>query len=794
MTPYSISCSTCGARLKVRDERAIGELSLCPKCGSMVMITPPSPETEAPPAPGASAPKTADSSPQVVVGGGMLANEFDDAAALLSDTIDDAPPRSQPDAPAKAKQTEGEAPAHGEDPKREKSQREQPSRSQQDRTEAPAGTQDAASQPDSSKKKQAAAVAVVATTQPPDANPAPPPIEPPTESMSSIELEPTAARAQSSALAQAGAAHVPAAPHAPAEATAGAALPPPVAPDTWNTPAQLAWQRYGLIGAATLAAIVVVGGLLAFLFRGPRDEPVVVEDATPANVEPIPDVDGSTDGSEPIGFDDDDNAGATDDGPPSSPDNESTPPDESSGSDSELPDAEPPVPPDNGNDRDDENPLDAPPIFAADDPAEKPIDEPTADTGLGDFAPLIDAFHVPPAPKRQPVEGEPSDAPAPVATATTSRPRPDPVNVNVDARLADKISGINTRGASLSSVLELVTQLSTIPITISPEALTQRKLSADTPVAIDLRETSVEGILKAVLGPKGLAFKIVDDQIVVVSARSLGTMPTVPHEVDDLVDSAEESQALANTIKALIEPESWVIPGGVGNILTDGTTLDIANSFDTQFRVHIFLQKLRVARVLAPRSKFDNKLFALTSRTERADAKLKTRVRAVYHVEQPLIKVLNHLEKSADVKLLVDWQALGEAGWPPQSTAAVVADGVPLAEALDELLAPMDLTWRAIDDDTLQVTSVKALTHNAELEFYPVADLLAAKGISGGDLIGQLREELGPGLFVGGGGKYDIRFDAPSKTLLVRLPQAHQRMLEGLLRRMSDETADEGDG
>ena len=91
------------------------------------------------------------------------------------------------------------------------------------------------------------------------------------------------------------------------------------------------------------------------------------------------------------------------------------------------------------------------------------------------------------------------------------------------------------------------------------------------------------------------------------------------------------------------------------------------------------------------------------------------------------------------------------------------------------------------------MTTVKALTHKAELEFYPAADLLSAKGISGDDLIAQLREELGPGLFVGGGGKYDIRFDTPSKTLLVRLPQAHQRMLEDLLRRMNDEMPDEGD-
>ena len=38
---FSILCTTCQARLKVRSQKAIGEILGCPKCGSMVQITPP---------------------------------------------------------------------------------------------------------------------------------------------------------------------------------------------------------------------------------------------------------------------------------------------------------------------------------------------------------------------------------------------------------------------------------------------------------------------------------------------------------------------------------------------------------------------------------------------------------------------------------------------------------------------------------------------------------------------------------------------------------------------------------
>lgn len=41
MEPYSIVCTTCQARLRVRKASAIGQILACPKCQSMVLITPP---------------------------------------------------------------------------------------------------------------------------------------------------------------------------------------------------------------------------------------------------------------------------------------------------------------------------------------------------------------------------------------------------------------------------------------------------------------------------------------------------------------------------------------------------------------------------------------------------------------------------------------------------------------------------------------------------------------------------------------------------------------------------------
>ena len=55
MELFAITCTTCQQRLKVRDASTIGEIQICPKCGSMVLVEPPEAwrETRAdePPAP-----------------------------------------------------------------------------------------------------------------------------------------------------------------------------------------------------------------------------------------------------------------------------------------------------------------------------------------------------------------------------------------------------------------------------------------------------------------------------------------------------------------------------------------------------------------------------------------------------------------------------------------------------------------------------------------------------------------------------------------------------------------------
>ncbi len=62
MKPYTIVCTTCQARLRVRKAAAIGQILACPKCGSMVLIEPP-PDESASSSGSGSAPEIAPATP-----------------------------------------------------------------------------------------------------------------------------------------------------------------------------------------------------------------------------------------------------------------------------------------------------------------------------------------------------------------------------------------------------------------------------------------------------------------------------------------------------------------------------------------------------------------------------------------------------------------------------------------------------------------------------------------------------------------------------------------------------------
>ena len=93
MEPFSIACTTCRARLRVRDESVIGQILTCPKCGSMVLVEPTAAASDA--SHDSSAMHQSDSNVET----SATSSVFEDAAALFDEP-------HEPTAPTSPDQTE----------------------------------------------------------------------------------------------------------------------------------------------------------------------------------------------------------------------------------------------------------------------------------------------------------------------------------------------------------------------------------------------------------------------------------------------------------------------------------------------------------------------------------------------------------------------------------------------------------------------------------------------------------------------------------------------------------------
>jgi hypothetical protein len=100
---------------------------------------------------------------------------------------------------------------------------------------------------------------------------------------------------------------------------------------------------------------------------------------------------------------------------------------------------------------------------------------------------------------------------------------------------------------------------------------------------------------------------------------------------------------------------------------------------------------------------------------------------------------------------------------------------------LNQILTPLRLAVRVVDETTFEITSDNALHNDPEVEFYPVHDMINSPDDELA-LMERVRRELRkriPAQFVQ---PENLMFDSVSKCFIVRLPQAHQRELESLLR------------
>ncbi len=385
----------------------------------------------------------------------------------------------------------------------------------------------------------------------------------------------------------------------------------------------------------------------------------------------------------------------------------------------------------------------------------------------------------------------PDTVPAPAETPDVSEPEEPVVEpgpntvVEVAERLQGPLPGVVMTNTPLRQAIRAIENYGSVLVTLDLDTMSASGVPLDKPVSLHLTEATVGTALARVLASCGLKAVVRDNQVWVTGAgQASELMQTVPYSVSDLALPGLTSAAdLASWLPRLIAPETWQTNGGQGTVEVKGGALKVRQTGAVHLEVLVFCERLRVARGLSPRSGRPAERFPLTPRRVRAATILGQPITVNFFRPTALERVLDELDRAGAAQIAVNWLALAAEGKSPSLPTSLTGSQIPLSDALNRMLEPHGLDYRAVDGRTIEVTTRAAADAHFEREFYPIGDLVIG-GQAAEALTARLCEEIEVGGWESSGGEGVVVFDEPSRHLIVLQTQRGQvavgRWLNGL--------------
>jgi hypothetical protein len=378
----------------------------------------------------------------------------------------------------------------------------------------------------------------------------------------------------------------------------------------------------------------------------------------------------------------------------------------------------------------------------------------------------------------------------PAALPTVAPKPPVEIDPKLRSMLNVPIARIALPNVPLGDAVRNVAAVGNLSISFDPDAMDELGVSFRDPISIDVAGTSASKALEEIAARRNMALVVENGQVLLTStAEFRQNLRQIDYAVSDLTGGdAKAATQLAALIERLVAPESWAGPPnggrqsvGAGSMEILPDVLRIRQTGQVHYQITIFCEKLRVARGMKTTSRLDPKKFTLTTRTARAKAILGRSLNLNLDPSVPISlgSLIERFKQVIGCEILVDRPGLAAIGISEGTTARFKVEKLPLGEALARYLGPLDLFWRVVDANTLQVTTKKAIAERMELEFYPIGRQLGGRPPAA--LIEQIKAALHGAVWGEGAGAGALDFDPLSQCLIVRQSQPVQREIEEIL-------------
>jgi hypothetical protein len=362
-------------------------------------------------------------------------------------------------------------------------------------------------------------------------------------------------------------------------------------------------------------------------------------------------------------------------------------------------------------------------------------DEPTEPVTTEDLAAALRVFGagLSNRPLAPPAGGEPIE---PGAEPVETRREPIPA---IDVTAGMNLSLVQfemSQPLTFQQFIRLLGQISHVPITIDLQALAASELTLQTPIQLQVGETTPEALLQRALAGQSLAV-IHEPGHVRISwppgvPRPWTTVnyPIFGREGDQLAD-------LAGILEQLVAVDSWHGAGGQGLIKPINEGLAVTQTAAAHVEIQRLLSQLNTNLQALAESKP-----VARSHTQQAIALLTQPISVNFGRSTPFSTILERIAEDAGISITVDWTVTHPHGWSAESETTLVTDKDPLGDVLLTFLGSIELGFRVLDNQTIEVTSAEYAQQMTHLDIHDIRPQLEAREPA--DLIVAFQALLAP--------------------------------------------------
>jgi hypothetical protein len=376
--------------------------------------------------------------------------------------------------------------------------------------------------------------------------------------------------------------------------------------------------------------------------------------------------------------------------------------------------------------------------------------------------------------------------------------KPSPRQVDVQRSLAVKLAGFRNPQARLPHLMATVESLGSLPVWIDVPRYQGAPVSLDETRVIEAVQLSLPEFLDAQLPGYGFSYDLFAWNPATPELVGFRLFPTgsdqfefatydLPWLAADLEPGVRQTalETFRELVTNYVAPQTWgewlvVEPAdlepqrasGLGSLQVVDGRLAVVHGPHVHVKLRRLLQQLQV--IQENQGQPTNWPSELRPLAVQEGPRLQTVVSLLHYQPIPLRDLFRSIYDQSDVTVLVDWPSLIEEGWTPDTVVPVVARNRTVENVVRELGLDMQLSLRMLSPDVVCLLSDAAEERMADLEVYPIADLVTHPRewpVFRGRLRRLLEQDFSryPAAY--------LFYDADFGCIFARLPQSsHQRL------------------